>query len=114
MARRQAHVHRYKKIDIGRAKTYPVYACELSGCTSYIPVDMAVGKTTRCCVCDKPYEIKQTDLQYVRIACDVCKGKRVKNPKMRDNIMRNKEVREEAVDMMEVLLNAADIDFKEG
>ena len=113
MARRFAHIHKYKKIDIGRVKSYPVYACELTGCTHYVPIDMAVGKTTKCCVCDKSYEIKQSDIQYVRIACDECKGKRVKNPKMRDNILRNKAIREEAVDMMDVLLRAADIDFKD-
>jgi hypothetical protein len=117
MARRQAHVHKYKRTNIGRVKEYLVYKCELPGCTHYTPVEMVIGKTTKCCICDKPYEIKAADIQYVRIACDACKGKRVKNPLMREKIIQNRQVakaiKEEPVDMMELLLSAADIDFKD-
>ena len=108
---RRAHIHKYHKIDIGSfRKPYFVYACAVPECTHYIKVERAVGRTTQCVVCSKPYEITKADLRYVRIACDDCKGKRVRNPKIKEQIEQNKESQQQAVDILDELINLADLE----
>lgn len=108
---RKVHTHKYHKIDIGSfKKPYLVYACAIPDCTHYVPVERAIGKTTRCVVCDKPYEITKADLRYVRIACKSCKGKRVRNPEIRERMEQNKVMEKESVEILDVLLNLGDIE----
>ena len=111
MPSRKPHIHKYHKIDIGSFRNhYYVYACAVPNCTHYVPVDRAVGKTTRCVVCDKPYEITKADTRYVRIACKNCKGKRVRNPEIRERMEQNKETQVEAIEILDVLMNLGDIE----
>ena len=108
---RKAHIHKYHKIDIGSfKKPYPVYACAVPDCTHYIPVERAVGKTTRCVVCDKPYEITKADTRYVRIACKNCKGKRVRNQEIKNRMEQNKEDTTVAIDILDELMQLGDIE----
>lgn len=108
---RKPHIHKYHKIDIGSfKKPYPVYACAIPDCTHYVPVERAVGRTTQCVVCGKPYEITKADLRYVRIACKKCKGARVRNPEIKERMAQNKETATEAVEILDVLMNLGDIE----
>jgi hypothetical protein len=50
----QKHIHKYRRVKLGRDKTYTVYACAFPDCTHYMPTDRIVGRRTICWVCDKP------------------------------------------------------------
>jgi hypothetical protein len=41
------HVHKYKKILIGK-KDYYVYKCVQNGCAHYLPLKAAIGRQTVC------------------------------------------------------------------
>jgi DNA-directed RNA polymerase subunit RPC12/RpoP len=106
------HIHKYLRIDLSRTpgKPYLVYRCVLN-CNHYIPIEQAVGKTTICWSCDDEFVIKDTDTRYRRITCDKCKGKRVRNPKLKEAIMRKKDTRD-IVDHIREKLGILPIDLE--
>lgn len=57
------HLHRYKKVDIGRAnKEYLVYQCIFPGCSHYIPIGQSEGKVCECSRCKEPMIITKITL----------------------------------------------------
>lgn len=68
------HVHKYKRILIGK-KDYYVYKCMLSGCPHHVQVQAAIGRESVCWGCGKTITITQNDLDVkkVRPICEDCK-----------------------------------------
>ena len=57
------HVHRYKKVDLGRnGKVYLVYKCVKPVCSHYIPIHLAEGKMCECNRCGEPMVITKSIL----------------------------------------------------
>ena len=63
MAKAANHLHRYKKVDIGRnGNTFEVYKCMKPACTHYIRIDLAEGKLCECNRCGEPMIITRETL----------------------------------------------------
>ena len=46
------HIHRYKKVDIGRnGKEFIVYKCMKPACSHYVRIDLSEGKLCECNKC---------------------------------------------------------------
>lgn len=60
MGKVAAHLHRYKKVDLGRnGKEYLVYRCMKPACNHYIPIHLSEGKLCECNRCEEPMIITQ-------------------------------------------------------
>lgn len=66
MASRVAnHLHRYKKMDIGRnGNSFPVYKCVKPACSHYVRVDLAEGKICECNKCGEPMLLTKAVLTH--------------------------------------------------
>lgn len=59
------HIHRYKKVDIGRnGNSFVVYKCQKPVCTHYIRVDLAEGKLCECNKCGDTMLITKETLTH--------------------------------------------------
>jgi hypothetical protein len=59
------HLHRYKKVDIGRnGNSFPVYKCMKPACSHYIRVDLAEGKLNECNRSKEPMIITKATLVH--------------------------------------------------
>lgn len=64
MPKKVDHLHRYKKINLGRdGKEYYVYRCMVAGCPHYVPVHLSEGKVCECSRCKEPMIITKSTLQ---------------------------------------------------
>lgn len=45
---KEPHIHKFKWMNIGRKNNYFVYKCMLPDCSTYYPVELAVGRETLC------------------------------------------------------------------
>ena len=55
MAKTPNHLHRYKKVNIGRnGKEYLIYRCMKPACNHYLPIAMTEGKLCECNRCEEP------------------------------------------------------------
>lgn len=63
MAKMPDHIHKYKKINLGRnGKEYLVYRCMKPDCSHYVPIAMAEGKLAECNRCEQPFIISKVQL----------------------------------------------------
>lgn len=57
------HLHRYKKVNIGRnGNDFVVYKCMKPACSHYLRVDLAEGKLCECNRCQEPMIITKITL----------------------------------------------------
>jgi len=80
------HVHKYKRVDIGRDKPYYVMQCCLPGCTHYTPMrtklscPALVGKISVCNKCNDRFEMDRRSLRQAKPTCSSC----VTSPEQRE------------------------------
>lgn len=78
------HVHKFKKVKLGRGKDYVVYACTLPDCTTYYPSELIVGKRSICWRCGEPFIITANLKNLTKLHCRNCtseKGGREATPR---------------------------------
>jgi hypothetical protein len=69
------HVHKYRRMKVGKLKDYPIFRCFVPGCTHYVSEDLIINRECICWACDKPFVI---NLKLIRMKpiCQECKDKR--------------------------------------
>ena len=63
------HIHKYKKVKIGRNKDYVVWQCQLN-CSHYQRQEFLPGKITICWRCGKEFELTKALIK----AKPTCRG----------------------------------------
>lgn len=59
------HLHRYKKVDIGKeGNEFLVYKCMKPACSHYIRMDLVEGKLCECNKCGEPMIITKETLTH--------------------------------------------------
>lgn len=79
------HIHKVKRLRLGKDGKYIVYACTLKDCTFYMQFKLYIGKETICWGCGRSFILKgfPSDMPE-KPRCDNCKrGKEVK-PEMEE------------------------------
>jgi len=74
----QEHVHKYRRIDIGRRRQYWVMQCSLPKCQHYVAMEhkeyapALVGKIALCNRCNEPFELDKLALTKKFPTCKDC------------------------------------------
>lgn len=80
MQKKLNHLHRYRKVKMGRAKDYVVYACQEPDCKHYIAPELLVGKIASCFTCREGFRISREQVrpgrQYLKLNCPACSGRK--------------------------------------
>ncbi len=80
------HVHKYRRVDLGRDKNYWVMQCSLPGCNSYTPMrsklscPTLLGKVAICNSCGDRFLLDRRSLRLAKPTCSSC----VESPKQRE------------------------------
>lgn len=84
MNRKYHHLHRYKKINIGRKPNdYLVFRCTKPDCNHYIRVELADGKLCECNRCSSPMIMNKVAMTLTLPHCLTCtKSKSKKKDKL--------------------------------
>lgn len=89
MAKKPEHLHKYKKVNLGRnGKDYFVYRCMITGCSHYVPVHLSENKVCECNRCGEPMIINKITLQGST-------GRAMALPHCVDCIERKKDINED-------------------
>lgn len=68
MAKIPNHLHRYKKVNLGRdGKEYFVYKCTKPVCPHYVPIELSLGKLCECNRCGEPMIIDKVTLEVQEV-----------------------------------------------
>jgi len=71
------HIHRYRRVNIGKDKTYYVMQCRKPNCTHYTPMQSKgscptlIDKQAECNRCGNPFVL---DRRALRLAEPICFG----------------------------------------
>ena len=82
------HIHRYRRVNIGRGTEYWVMQCSLPQCNHYVPmasklsVPTLVGKIAKCNKCNDPFELDRMALRKSKPVCQFCLGGVAKEKKL--------------------------------
>lgn len=74
------HIHRYRRVNIGKEKDYWVMQCSLPHCNHYVPmtaknkVPYLIGKIAICNKCNDPFELDRNALTKEKPVCNLCIG----------------------------------------
>ena len=83
------HLHTYKRVHLGAAKT-PVYRCIEAGCGHYIDPELLMGRKARCPICKEEYILVYRDKLRRTPHCSSCRMRSdamaVKNNELRDKL----------------------------
>lgn len=63
------HVHKYRRVDIGRKKPYIVMKCALPECTHYVQEALALDRESRCWYCDKVFSLNTRVIALAKPHC---------------------------------------------
>jgi hypothetical protein len=72
------HIHKYRRIDIGRDKPYFVMQCGLDGCKHYTPMKTKLscpslkGKISICNKCGDRFQLDRRALRQAMPTCFSC------------------------------------------
>lgn len=72
------HIHKYRRVNIGRDREYWVMQCQLSGCTHYSPMKSKLsapnlkGKISICNKCGDPFEMDRRSIRMAEPTCSSC------------------------------------------
>lgn len=69
------HIHKYKRVKIGKNKDYEVYRCMVPGCSHYVQAELVENRETICWLCDKPF-ILAVHLLRMKPICEPCRDMR--------------------------------------
>lgn len=58
------HLHKYKKLNIGKKKDYFVYKCLIPGCNRYIAISQSLNELCECNRCGNPMIIDKRVLAH--------------------------------------------------
>lgn len=70
------HLHRYKRVRLGKEKKYEVMKCQEPACTHYIEIALAEGKLCACNRCRQPMILDKIAIQLAKPHCPDCTQKR--------------------------------------
>lgn len=74
------HIHKYRRVNIGRDSEYWVMQCSLPQCNHYVPmvsklsVPTLIGKIAICNTCNDPFELYRMTLRKSKPVCKLCIG----------------------------------------
>ena len=72
------HVHKLRRVNMGRDREYWVMQCSLPGCTTYfamktkVSCPSLVGKVSICNSCGDRFALNRRALQQAKPRCDSC------------------------------------------
>ena len=76
---RKKHIHKYKRVNLGRDKKYHVLRCTLPHCTHYIDKELALNREALCAICEEKMIITRAALRNVRVHCLKCTRSKKRN-----------------------------------
>jgi hypothetical protein len=59
---KEKHIHKYRRIKIGKNKDYVVYKCFLD-CPHYITPELVIGRMSICWYCGNEFEMTKASLK---------------------------------------------------
>jgi hypothetical protein len=74
------HVHKYKRMKVGKNKSYEIFRCFQPGCTHYIGADHIINRQSICWQCGDPFIITYK-LIKVKPTCQDCKDNKKRTAK---------------------------------
>lgn len=69
---RKHHVHKYRKVKLGRNGDYVVFACSLPDCSHFVPADLALGKWSLCWRCGDKFALTEKAVMLSKPHCISC------------------------------------------
>jgi hypothetical protein len=84
----QKHIHKYRRVNIGRNRDYLVMQCSLPNCNHYVPmankesIPTLIGKIAICNKCNDPFELTRESLRKAKPVCAFCVGGTSKEEKL--------------------------------
>lgn len=69
---KKQHVHKYRKVKLGKDGKYVVYACSLPDCSHFIPADLVIGKRSICWRCESEFIINEKTGALAKPHCREC------------------------------------------
>jgi hypothetical protein len=72
------HIHKFRRIDIGKKGPYWVMQCRLPHCNYFVPmatklsVPALIGKIALCNKCNDPFELDRMALRKSKPVCNSC------------------------------------------
>ncbi len=90
----KTHIHKYKRVKLGKDKTFITYRCMLPDCSHYIEQKLVVGRKSLCWKCDEPVIITKdkNGVQARPTHRPYCPGK--------ENLVEQNEIVKESVEDM--------------
>lgn len=85
---KEKHIHRYRRVMMGKKKDFPVYQCQEPNCTSYVRPELLVGKLARCIFCRETFIVtaEQMRILQMKLHCPNCTGKGASPVKVKRNV----------------------------
>lgn len=80
------HIHKYRRVKIGKKRDYTVYKCALN-CSHYITPDLIRDRKSICWACGKEFVIQVKHTRQVRPTCG-CKQQTPKSKEETDNVLK--------------------------
>lgn len=75
---RKQHLHKYRRVDIGRDTEYWVLQCQLPHCSHYFPMKTKMacpsleGKIAICNRCGDAFTLDRRALRQAKPSCEAC------------------------------------------
>lgn len=72
------HIHKFRRIDMGKDRPYYVMQCSLPGCTTYVPMKSMLscpplkGKVAICNKCGDRFILDRRSLRQSKPTCSAC------------------------------------------
>lgn len=72
------HIHKFRRVDIGKDKPYWVMKCALVGCNHYTPMKSKLScprlkdEAAICNKCEEPFQLNRRALRMAQPTCDSC------------------------------------------
>jgi hypothetical protein len=97
--RRPRHTHKYERVFLGRKQDYPVWKCQLPGCSHYMPsISLIVGQESVCWRCGEVFTITKAMIDLKKPHCLRCTNSR-----------KPRQDEEEVVQVKDVEINLDDL-----
>lgn len=89
------HIHKFRRVDIGREKSYYVMQCSLPGCNHYTPMNSKlscpslIGKVALCNECGDAFTLTRLALRLAKPTCGCVKSDEAKKTEAAGNFFNN-------------------------
>lgn len=61
--------HKYRRVKMGKDKSYIVYRCDIPTCSHYVQRELAVGRESICHKCGKTFVLTMKNVTQAKPSC---------------------------------------------